>query len=209
MQVPTTTEVVTTGSVQINNLSQGTYGLGYALYAGGNVSQKYGIIYQTQVNTPALFSPGIWNMVQLVTPGLWYTASGQPEMAGSGNGIQGLDNRYAFYPSSNPLYPIGVPANNLPAQPYDGPGIAPLKDTVIRYRVSDNFSTYVMFLPPGGDVQWVPLWLIGWNWNADDSIIPGASWANWNNANDTGLVRVGNSVSSNAFPAWNNIINHN
>jgi len=205
--VPVTTEAATVGRVQINSLATAIYGSGPSLYAGGNgtASQPYGIIYTTQVNTPAPFSAGIWNMVQLVTPGTWYTPLGQPETASSGNGVQGLDTRYPFYPSSNPTYPTGVPANNQIAQPYDGPGIRSLRDTVIRYRVSDNFSTYVMFLPPGGDAQWVPLWIVGWNWNADDSI-PGATWANWNNATDAGIVRVGNSASTTTFPMWNNIV---
>jgi hypothetical protein len=205
LYVPQTTELATTGRVQINNLAQAIYGSGFSLYAGDSANQPYGIIYTTQVNTPALFSSGIWMMVQLVTPNTWTTPLGQSEQPAPGNGVQGLDTRYPFYPSSNPPYITGVPANNLMAQPYDGPGVVNLQNTIIRYRVSDNFATFVMFLPPGSDTQWVPVWWIGWYWNADDSI-PGAYWAQWNNANDAGIVRVSVSAGITTHPIWNVLV---
>jgi len=207
LRVPTTTERVTTGRVQINSRAPAEYGGGFALYAGGNASQNYGIIFPTQVNTPAPFSPGIWNLVQLVTPGTWTTQKGQSEQSGPGNGVQGLDGRYPLYPRSNSNYPTGVPANNLLDGTGDDPGIG-LTDSVVGVRISDNFSTYVMFQPSGSDVQWVPLWDIGWNWNANDSIpgvSPNLSWAYWNDANDAGIIRVGNSASTTTFPQWNTV----
>ena len=205
LYVPQTTEAITVGRVQINNIDQVDYGTDFALYAGGNGNQNYGIILTTKVNTPPLFSPGIWDIVQLDTPGTWTTQLGQSEQPSPVNGMQGLDNRYPFYPSSTPPYITGIPANNLLAQPYDSPGLAHLSNNIIRYRVSDIYASYVMFLPPGSDTQWVPVWLIGWYWNADDSI-PGAYWALWNNANDAGIVRASISASTTTHPLWNMLL---
>ncbi len=206
LRVPTTTEVPTVGRVQINSRAPAAeYGGGFALYAGGNDNQKYGILFTTQVNTPTPFSPGIWNLVQLVTPGSWTTQKGQAEQPGPGNGVQRLDGRYPFYPSSDPSYPTGIPADNLRAQTKDSPGIT-LTDSIIGVRVSENFSTYVMFQPSGSDVQWVPVWIIGWYWNANDSIpgtSPNFSWAYWDDATDAGVIRVGNSATTTLFPEWN------
>ena len=205
--VPQISESPTVARVQINNHGPTGYGSNYALYVGGNSSQPYGIIFTTQVKTPDLFasqSSGLWNMVQGVAPNIWETPYQQPEMPDASNGKSYLDTRYPFYPTSSSQFPQGVPANNQIAQPYDGPGIPNLSNTITRYRVVENFQTYVMYLPPGSDTQWVPVWLVEWDWTADDTIP--TFWSNWNNANDAGTVKITSNHKTLIFPVWTAVI---
>ena len=207
LAIPQTTESPTVGRVQINNHSPTGYGTNYALYVGGNASQPYGIIFTTQVLTPALFastSSGIWNMVQGVAPNNWETPYQKLEQPDPNNGKSGLDTRYPFYPTSSSSFPQGIPANNLIAQPYDGPGIPNLSNLITRYRTADNFQTFVMYLPPGSDTQWVPVWLVTWGWTADDTIP--TFWSNWNDATNAGTVAVTGNSKTLIFPVWTIVI---
>ena len=213
LAVPQTTESPTVGNVQINNHPPAVYGTGYALYVGGNSNQPYGIFFTTQVLTPTLFaspSYGIWNMVQCVAPNLWTTRYQSWEVADPGNGGSGLDTRYPFYPGngSNPSFPSGIVANNLIAQPYDGPGLGNLSNTIRRYRVQERFNTFVMYLPPGTDTQWVPVWLIDWGWSADDTATIVNGLPDWSKTNASSSDAVG--INSNArtllFPKWQSVI---
>ena len=204
LRVPTTTENPLVGRGRINNHApQPDYGAGYALYAGGVTRNDYGIAFPTQVNTPAPFSPGIWNFVQLIQATISTTPAGQ--LPNAGQGVIGLDTRYPLYPISNSSFPTGVPANNLLDGTGDSPGIPSLQDHVTMYHVSENFSTYVMFLPSGSDTQWVPLWNMGWTFKADDSIPginPNLSWSAWDDNNSAGAVTLVGSLSTITHPQW-------
>ena len=93
------------------------------------------------------------------------------------------------------------------AQPYDGPGIASLSNTISRYRVSDSFQTYVRYLPPGSDTQWVPVWLITWHWSADDTapIVNGQpSWPAWSGSS-AGNAAIDSTAATLVFPTWTQI----
>ena len=217
LKIPSSGFYYKTGRVQINNINTSTYGSGYSLYAGPTSSVPYGITYTEQVNTPAPFSQGgIWNFVQLVAPGAWYTPAGgteQPYPVPSStfpvvvnyNGYHGLDTQYPLAPGPYGTQITGGYAdNNLPFTAFDGPALTSLLDTNVNYHVSEYFETYVMYQPPGNDSQWVPLTRLDWNWQANDAIP--TFWENWNNANDAGTISATQEVNSPAFPLWSLIV---
>ena len=213
LAVPQTLESPTAGLVQINNHPPAVYGTNYALYLGGNSSQPWGIIFTTQVQTPALFasqSSGLWNMVQCVSPNFWTTVYQSWEVPDPANGSSGLDTRYPFYPGSgsSPSFPSGIAANNLIAQPYDAPGIGSLSNNIGRYRLQEGFKDYVMYLPPGSDTQWVPVWLIDWGWHADDTAPITNGQPDWSkaSASSTDTAYLNSNAPTLLFPTWSSII---
>ena len=205
LAIPTSALAVHPGRVQINNLTQTTYGTGYALYAGAGNGSSNGIVFTDQVYTPAPFAvgQGSWGFVQIVTPGTFCTPIGgfeencPPPPATSYNGMMGLDSRVPY---------AGLfPADNTGHGTVDGPGIAPLSDFYDNYRVNEAYNMYVMYTPPGPDTIAVALTREDWNWQANDAN-PG-SWANWPLIEDAGTIQPTNSVSNPPPPQWSLVVN--
>ena len=211
LQAPAINVTPAVGRVQINNLSNAYSSDGsylYSLYDGASANSSRGINWSVQVNTPALFTSqgaSLWNFVQTVTPSFSRTPDGGKPQPSVVNGESGLDATYPYDPAPfSGQFPGGHSADNLLWKMGDSPGF-PVGDAYSNYQVTDNFSTYVMYRPPGSDTQWVPLWSIGWYWTANVTR-PGASWSLWNNANDAGIVRAPSSHSETIHPLWSYLV---
>ncbi len=209
LYTPQTTENPTLGRVQINNYAPAPpYPNNPAFYLGRIRQLPLGIIFTTQVQTPSLFTSqgsGSWNMVQGISPNTWKMQYGKTEEPYPDNGKSGLDTSYPFYPGgASSSFPQSVPANNLTAQPCDSPGIPSLSNFYVRYRTAQSFQTYIMYRPPGSDTQWVPIWRVEWNWNADASVMsaPGYMWSNWDDTNSPGAAAITSNSATTLFPTW-------
>lgn len=208
LQVPGISVTPTPGRVQLNNLFPAIYGSGYALFDGGGNGAKRGIDWSVRVNTPAPFSSqgaSLWNFVQLVVPQHSRTDNSNQTHPSVLNGQSGLDGTYPYDPGPfSGSFPGGHAADNLLWTSGDSPGF-PVENVYQGYTVTDTFNTYVMYNPPGGDTQWVPLWDINWYWTATVTR-PGTSWSTWDDSSSAGIVRVTNTTSTTTHPRWSALV---
>jgi hypothetical protein len=140
-------------------------------------TQGPGMKFTGAVGTPTFFQPlgvGKWTFVQLVTflYQEWSPISPVPGTLTTGSDFQ-LDNIWP-YPFDDPPY---YPANSVtPTPPQTGPNPAYLHstedspeydfDSWARYvKGKGQWEMYMMYLPPGFDVQWVPLAKLYWQWD--------------------------------------------
>ncbi len=173
-----------TGPVIVDNR------LGYLeLYAGGphvgnlgsNNWYPAGISNGGRVGTPALFrkpDSGSWQFIQLIHPGRWTyyvnLVGSFIEAPLNYNGLKMLDNKLPYPAASN------SPSTPWPADSIDGSSTSPtywmedspgtgLSDSNYRYRADETFDDFMMYKPPnnGNGVDWVPLHLFNWKWQAD------------------------------------------
>ncbi len=170
-----------------------------------------------RVGTPDLFKaagPGIWQFVQLASPGRWYyqTSSGETTVDSfMYNGMQGLDNWYP-YPSDPGDYTAPYPADSTNLSPgvtavptywiEDSPG-EPLQDKYSRVRIDESFDDYMMYEPPtaGLGSEWVPLHLFQWKWQADITET-GLGWASGWLPGIPGYVSDLSSTRCTTHPFW-------
>ena len=110
-----------------------------------------------------------------------------------GSGRLEYTTNHAYYLDANAPYGGSAPANsgapnssNLELD--DSPEFHFVRYT-LGYAVDDRFKSYLMYIPPGKDVSWVPLAAFSWGWMAVGSYNfftgnfeadPSRSWA-WEN----------------------------
>ena len=169
---------VTLGSVQINT-NDGFIVGGIVLYLGPTTNTTYlGVQWETGLTNPALFSNetgGGWNVVQIihVPTDNRTTTAGAVEKAPI-QGLTGLDKLYPYMPTDTAMW-----SNDYSLHKFgDTPG-QQVDDNHIQYNITQTFDTYIMYLPPGSDSQWVPFQLSNWGWSATPVNRPSTSWADW------------------------------
>jgi hypothetical protein len=188
--------------VEVNDNDPFQTGNPWMLYVGpqGN-NGIFGITWDESVSNPAPFTTatgGHWNFTQL-TSFVEYdskTSTGTTHYGGN-YGKSGLDGNW---PYNNLQYPL----DGQDKQSGDDPGVG-LLDTYSHYDIDQDFSTYVMYQPPGTDVQWVPLWLFTWEWTANPDI-PGTSWSAWSPDTQAGVVTSMQPAISTAQPTWASLV---
>lgn len=212
----------------------GDRGSGLELYAGGpgggGFWQPPGMNFGGRVGTPDLFryaGVGQWQFVQIIYPNRWMykrdlafgTLVPYPM---NRNGAKALD---VHYPYADPT--TGLAGRNSPPPPWpadsveqdpapntptywaeDSPGHS-LSDDYERSRVDESFDDFMMYLPPdagqGQHVDWVPLHLFQWKWQADVSRT-GATWLGGWAPNPPGAVSDKSSQRWTVHPDWTQIL---
>ena len=170
----------------------------------------HGETWNCHVLTPALFGGGgSCNFSQLITPGRSHTYS-TGSVSCTENGKSGLDTLSPYSAESGDPYTVGTganagwPADNSSHRTGDSPSTGlsdPKLGVCASVSITESFNTFLMYLPPGSDVQPVPLHEVDWNWNATVSEPPGG----WASAN---MTPVGPSLTSTAsarayaHPQW-------
>jgi len=212
LEVPLYSATPSAGRVQINASYPNRSG--YWLYAGeGNPGPTRGMQWKVRVPTPTDFagqSGGGWYFDQIVTPGRWKTPFGGSEKPWPINGMVGLDKSHPYPPpAGSPIPPPGMPTGSFATDGSeitsgDSPAQA-VDNNYTNYRVMESFKTYVMYVPPGSDVQPVPLHEIDWNWKTPGSTgvqKPDGGWSNWPDGTDAGTVTSTSSAKQTVHPVW-------
>jgi hypothetical protein len=199
---PPWTSTGTGGYMQVN-ANCANQGSAICLYAGPASGQLGGMNWEATVNTPVLFglfTAGQLELVQIVTPNLsYYTAAGpslphnDPE-----NGHTGLDTHYPYASYSEGTSPFMT--NDNPSLPLG---------TCYSASMQHQFNDYLLYQPPGTDVQWVPLGTFSWSTNGSAIIPSTGNWADYASENGTDAAGTvtpnGPSVpftSTSTFPNW-------
>ena len=208
VQLPGWNATGTGGYMRVNTGAPGQNGA-YALYAGPNAGQAGGINWSANVMSSALFTSGTLELVQTVIPNASYVFNTGVGVPGSThydpeNGKNGLDSLYPYGWASYGSY--APPANPVPYTAYDIPslGLSNATSATMQHQFTDT----LMYMPPGGDSQWVPLGTFGWSTNGSASIPNSGNWATYPTQNGTdsaGTVNLTAGIKfapSNTFPSW-------
>ncbi len=136
-----------------------------------------GITFEASVNSTAssFGSEGLWQLVQIVNSKFYAIQNDGTRLEVRGYGNDMLDT---FYP-----YPLNSPTGRTNRTPTgrtnnaeDSPR-ALYKSLYKEFGINDQFTTYLMFLPPGTNTKWVPIRRLNWNWQwkanrvSDDSTV--------------------------------------
>ena len=188
---------------------------GTKLQASGTSSaHPHGSSWDCQVQTPALFgSGGSCNFSQLITPGRSHTYS-SGTVSCTENNNTGLDTGCPYPATSSDPYTVGAgtstgwPTDNSQHETGDLPGTATTdtygsRGTATSISINESFNTFLMYVPPGGDVQPVPLHELDWNWAATPTE-PAGGWASTNGI-QTGAVTSTASVRDYTHPEWTRV----
>lgn len=173
---------------------------GDILRAGGPTLDPPGIRFVGAVGTPALFQPigvGKWEFVQLcnLLHQQWSWFSPLPNTSSTGGSFW-LDNQCPYDTPSS----AGSTANNpLSDETSDSPQMT-LFSWAVHAKAQDSFQMFMLYLPPGFDVQWAPLARLDWQWNADASK-SGSLWT----PNPPGAVTANGSSRCTVHPTWTSV----
>lgn len=174
-----------------------------AAYAGGVENSLRGCDWFGSVKTPQTFDPmlaglGNWHFVQIVTTSR-FTWQGGNAIPNPQNGT-GLDGSYPYAPA----YP-GWICDGTMRNTGDSPWME-LADTLSKVSAQDSFETYQMYLPPGGDVQWVPVKHLSWSWTAIAIRPPSGHWVDYTSNVDAGIITVAEVDLYPPHPEWYRIV---
>lgn len=168
---------------------------------------KPGQYFAGKVGTPALFSAqgtGNWEFVQIASPSRTHTLQSGSVLHDWPLGLTGLDN-VCPYPA-----PPGEPAPAWSAEIATSTSLATLHwtqdspdtniaATEVSYSVGDQFEMHLIYCPPGGDSQWVPIHKLDWAWICSDSrATPSIPWT----TPPPGSVYGISSVRNTSHPTW-------
>ncbi len=177
------------------------------------------IAFRGAVGTPDLFKTywgdcGVWQPTQLCdierTSATYF---GLPQNTSTGDFVLDAEFNYAS-PKLNPSNPAPWPADSTADTP-DEKSWADAPEAGVAYCVSatcaDTFNTYMMYQPPGFDIQWVPLHKCIWNWQVNmtrtwSSSITGIIWGPWT-PTPPGNVSVSGDSDTSTFPSWTDAYN--
>lgn len=133
------------------------------------------IAYSGWVGTPDLFrsywgNSGVWQFTQLCSidreSHRMYSVSPTPDEIVETNGlVLDAEFNYSSKDQGNPPTPWAADSTDTAPdekQSGDAPNHALNGDD--SSTVNDHFETFMMYLPPGSDVQWVPLHMMAWSW---------------------------------------------
>ena len=205
--VPAWTATGTGGYMQVNahvSLPGQQNGQVY-FYAGPNNGQAGGMNWDATVTTPPqpAFGAGKLELVQIATPNVSYITNTTPSQTHTDpeNGLIGLDTQCPYY---GIVYSEGTSHFTINDSPLLG-----VQSTTASATLNDQFYDYLMYQPPGADVQWVPLATFNWN-TAGSAVIPTTgNWADYatqhNGSDVAGTVTPSTPTpftATSTFPAW-------
>ena len=163
-----------------------------------NQGQEEGSTWVTSVSlptTPTYTGTGKWGYAQIINRNESLTdVNGVVHTLGAQNGLDGI---FPYLSSSHP-------SDGLPYKNGDSPAL-PVNDGFKSAQAADSFKTYLMFQPPGSDVQWVPLKESVWDTNFNASK-PDTGWASFPPNTSVGPVEFGTSgfnfKDQTTHPSW-------
>ncbi len=68
--------------------------------------------------------------------------------------------------------------------------------------INDSFQTYMMYQPPGNDIQWAPLNKMDWTWQCNLNYVSTFGQPSYYNPNPPGTVTVLDNAATYNFPTW-------
>lgn len=160
-----------------------------------NLGYADGSTWVTSVSLPttAAFSgTGKWGYAQIITPGEYLIADDGTKYPG--NTTVGLDGGFPYRASTHPT-------DGLPYNDGDSPAL-PTADTFKSVQLTDFFKTYLMFQPPGSDVQWVPLQESDWSTNFNASRPSTGHWTDFPPNTSVGPVVGSTFKPQTIHPTW-------
>jgi hypothetical protein len=184
----------TSGTMEVNdNYGDDKVKTDYWLFAGPITGAGRGMTWNATLAAPSsIFSAGTIEMLQLITPGLEYTAS-KVAYVYSVNGDQGLDTSYPYnWIGTTPPYMSG-----------DSPGVNLTALNATSASVNDVFDDYLMYTAPNSS-QPVPLAFFTWHTNGSATLTDGETWATYSGSSGT-VSPIGppvNFTEDNTFPKW-------
>jgi hypothetical protein len=133
-----------------------------------------GMLFTATVTMPAGFTrEGHWNFLQLVQPDRRFTTEvlGQAPVSVhlTNNSLWGLDTSETYPDFVEPHYdytgswPTASPDTRHST--VDSPNAGLTTPSLTHASISDHYSMYIMFLPPGSWAHWVPLQVDNWRFN--------------------------------------------
>lgn len=157
------------------------------------------------VGTPDLFrsywgSAGIWQMTQLCN---LYRYAPPPYVIYVNTGGPVLDAEFNY--ASKVVPPAPWPADSTDVAPdQQSVGDAPSVGIFGRDNVTinDSFQAYMMYQPPGNDIQWVPLNKMDWTWKCNLNYVSTPGQPSSYNPNPPGIVTVLDNAATYNFPTW-------
>jgi len=156
-------------------------------------------VFKGRASDPIGFGTGgSWHFLQTVNPSTTLTSGGIDTKipAPPKWGVLGLDRKYPYDPAP------AIPDANAPGRyasdnteqttvdspGYSWPNLAAL-NAVTHIKVDKKFNMYLMYLPPGLDVEWVPAYKLDW-FISVDADQPNGGWQTWASTHD-GSTAVG------------------
>jgi len=159
--------------------------------------------WKATITTPTqpAFGTGNWEVVQIITPSDSYTTYTNPVQNHSNpqNGVTALDLTCpylgdVFMESVQPGADNDNPGLRLTAS-----GSAPVASAVFK----DTFVDYLMYQPPGSDVQWVPLAAFAWSTNGSATIPVSGKWSDYVLENFSDSAGTVTPSAMTPFKPWN------
>lgn len=165
--------------------------------------------WDATVATPTMpaFGQGTLELVQIVTPNDSYTTYAQPVQNRSDpiNGITGLDTQY----------PVSSAIESVPYADGDSPGL-PLTSSGSTVAGSAKFQPtfidYLMYLPPGSDVKWIPIAAFPWSTSGNATVPISGNWSDYvrqNLSDSAGTITPSTATSFkpwNIHPSWTRVV---
>ena len=167
---------------------------------------RFGIWWRCKLKTPdryvqAYGSYGGWNYTQRIET--WNAQASDGSFTYSMpaiNGHNGLDGSYPYLnrgtPSPTPWAADGVTFHYFEDRP--GSSI----DWLTSCSLSNSFSTYMMYLPPGSGSQFVPIHKLEWHSAGTATLLGGSVWAvSGADEGDSGIY-----YNSDPHPMWTEVL---
>ena len=168
------------------------------------------------INVPSPFSGGQFSFGQTLTPVLTIYrelpqgSTASPYYVQTNNGINGLDTIFPYFtPFTIPNQPaskeltgdspqVAIPDLNvtITVPPGDTGGTSWNKTTA-----SDQFTTWLIYLPPGQSSIWVPLQTYSWSWSG--TMINDAGWTQTAGSPTAGATPTAS--DTNTPPSWTTV----
>ena len=163
------------------------------------------IDWSAAVGTPDLFraywgGPGIWQFTQLCSI---YRYAPPPVLLINNSGRFVLDAEFNYSSKDGAPWPADS-TSDIPDERTSGD--APTEGLFAHDNmiIDDNFQTYMMYEPPGNDIQWVPLNNMSWAWQCNVNYVNLPGQASYYNPNPPGIISVVSDTQTSNFPIWNN-----
>ncbi len=185
--------------------------IGYWPIPDGVLTGTPSIKWTVSVATPASFGhlgQGLWQLVQLVTPGRSMVRGDGSSWVLQNQGLTGLDTSLPYAPTSGQNDPnSGYPDDGTVRSERDGltdSPVQPFQTDATSVTISDSYEMFLMYRPfdSGLGSEWVPLRHTPWTWNA----IPRPTAGSWPTALTPCGTYSGTTVPWYTYPAWDRVI---
>lgn len=161
------------------------------------------IAWNGSVGTPNLFrsywgSAGIWQFTQLCN---LYRYAPPPFYVLINTGGPVLDAEFNYSSKQGAPWPADS-TDAVPDQRSDGDAPTMGLFAHDNATINDSFQTYMMYQPPGNDVQWAPLNKMGWTWQCNINYVSTPGQPSHYNPNPPGTITVLDNAATASFPTW-------